>query len=161
MMLSRASLAPPCVHVLDTATDMTAASGLPAKRRAVPVKPTVDKLTSLAYERGLIPDDLGRLVELITTPSHLDQASLTALAKNLYPIGNVDSEVVLTVVGSLGHGHLKPSLVVQGLLLRWLVLVYHVLNKPTVLSQAYAVLFNLLDTAAIRQECRRPHLSPC
>lgn len=29
-------------------------------------------------------------------------------------------------------------------------MVYHVLEEPELLSRAYAVLFNLLDTAAIR-----------
>jgi len=135
---------------------MTAASKVPAKRRAVSIKPSVEKLTSLAYGGGILPDDLATLVELITTPSHLDQASLAALAKSLYPVSNVGDEVVLKVLGCLGHGRLKPSLVIQGLLLRWLVLVYHVLDKPAVLSQAYAVLFNLLDTAAIRQVREEP-----
>ena len=149
-------------------TDVAVASKLPAKRRSVSIKPSVEKVTTLAYERGLLPDDLSKLIEVITTPSHLDQASLAALAKNLYPIGNVDEKAVLRIVGSLGLGSLKPSLVIQGLLLRWLVLVYHVLDKPVVLSQAYAVLFNLLDTAAIRpQIChllalitRRKHVRP-
>ena len=139
--------------------DAAAASKVPAKRRAVSIKPSVEALASLAYDGGILPEDLSRLVELITTTNHLDQASLAALAKNLYPVGNVGDEVVLRVVGCLGHGHLKPSLVIQGLLLRWLVLVYHVLDNPAVLSQAYAVLFNLLDTAAIRQVGTRLRLA--
>ena len=68
----------------------------------------------------------------------------------MYPSGKVGDELVLRFVGALGHGQLKPSLPLQALFLRWLVMVYHMLQSPTVLSQAYAVLFNLLDTAAIR-----------
>jgi len=123
---------------------------VPAKRRTVGIKPTVEKLATLAYDSGLLPDELHDLVELITTPHHLDQATLGALIRNLYPTGKVASEVVLKVIGGLGVGQLKPPLSIQSLLLRWLLLVYHVLESQAILSQSYAVLFNLLDVAAIR-----------
>lgn len=106
----------------------------------------------------------------------LDQASLGSLIRNLYPArgggssSSVVADVVLAVVGCLGQGQLKPPLAVQALLLRWLVLVYHVLAAPAlaVLSRSYAVLFNLLNTAGIRpQLChllvlitRRRHVRP-
>lgn len=60
------------------------------------------------------------------------------------------SSAVLAVVGCLGVGELKPTLNVQAALLRWLVMVYHVIDGPGVLARAYPVLFNLLDVAAIR-----------
>jgi centromere protein I len=123
---------------------------VPAKRRAVVIKPTVERLTDSLYEDGALPDDLVRLISLVTHPRHLDQASLAAIVRNLYPTTKVPGDAVLDVVGSLGHGQLKPSLTIQGHLLRWLVMVYHVLEEPEALSRAYAVLFNLLDTAAIR-----------
>lgn len=59
-------------------------------------------------------------------------------------------DAVLRVVGCLGVGALKPSLNVQAALLRWLVMVYHVVEGRGVLARAYPVLFNLLDVAAIR-----------
>ncbi len=121
-----------------------------ARQRPVPIRPTIERTTSLAYDGGLLPDDLLALVDLVVAPSYLDQASRAALAKNLYPKAEVGDEAVLKVIGCLGHGQLKPPLPIQGLLLRWLVLVYHVLTRRDVLSQAYSVLFNLLDTAAIR-----------
>lgn len=126
------------------------ASKVPAKKRHTSIKSRVDDLTSLAYEHGLLPDDLKELIDLVTTPSHLDQASLAAIIKSLYPVGKVGDDVVLQILGSLGHGQLKPSLGIQFHLLRWLILVYHALRGQTTLSQAYGVLFNLLDTAAIR-----------
>lgn len=97
-------------------------------------------------------DILSDLIDLLTTPNFLDQASLAAIAKNLYPVSSVSSDVVLRVVSSLGHGAHKPSLNVQALLLRWLILAYHLIESPVVLSQAYTVLFNLIDTAATRYE---------
>ena len=146
---------------------------MPAKCRPFPVKPTVERLTSLAYEHGLRPEAVRSLVvDVLTAPGVLlDQASLGSLVRNLYPAAAaVGDDVVLAVVGCLGQGQTKPPLPVQALLLRWLVLVYHVLSAPAlaVLSRAYAVLFNLLDTAGIRpQLChvlvlitRRKHVRP-
>lgn len=133
---------------------ITKASKLTPKARGTPVKPTVNNLTSLTYEQGLLPSALGEVIDLITTPNLLDQASLAALVRSMYPVTKISKDHVLSVVAALGYGKLKPSLNLQGALLKWLIMVYHVLETPMVLGQAYAVLFNLLDTAAIR-----PHLA--
>ncbi|WYZ38545.1 hypothetical protein EsH8_III_000459 [Colletotrichum jinshuiense] len=148
--------------------DVVDASKLPAKRRATSIKPTVDRITALAHDNGLLPEALAGLLDLLVKPSYLDQASLNALVKNLYPATRLSSDVVLAVVGCLGHGELKPSLALQSNILKWLIMVYHVMEKPATLSQAYAVLFNLLDTATLRpQLChllalitRRKHVRP-
>ncbi|KAK4250639.1 Mis6-domain-containing protein [Corynascus novoguineensis] len=148
--------------------DLEEASKVPAKSRQTSIKQTVENTASLLYDRGALPDELARLVDLLTIRNHLDQASLGAIIRNLYPSGKVSDEVVLRFIGALGHGKLKPSLPLQALFLRWLVMVYHLLENPAVLSQVYSVLFNLLDTAAIRpQLChllalvtRRKHMRP-
>ncbi|WDK12524.1 hypothetical protein CGRA01v4_03804 [Colletotrichum graminicola] len=148
--------------------DVIEASKLPAKRRATSIKPTVETIATFAYDKGLLPEPLSELIDLLTRPSHLDQASLNALVKNLFPATRLSRHVILRVVGCLGHGELKPSLALQSNILKWLIMAYHVIEKPVVLSQAYAVLFNLLDTAAIRpQLChllalitRRKHVRP-
>ncbi|KAF6845056.1 hypothetical protein CMUS01_00445 [Colletotrichum musicola] len=148
--------------------DVIEASKLPAKKRATGIRPTVDKIASSAYENGLLPEPLSELIDLITRPSYLDQASLNALVKNLYPATRLSDDAILRVVGCLGHGELKPSLVLQSKLLKWLIMVYHVIENAAVLSRAYPILFNLLDTAAIRpQLChllalitRRKHVRP-
>jgi centromere protein I len=72
------------------------------------------------------------------------------LIRNFYPAGKVPDTTVIRVVGSLGHGRAKPKYTAQAALLRWLIMVYDVLENPKVLSQLYAILFNLLDTIAIR-----------
>lgn len=150
----------PCSHnvCFDTRLEATQAhpsiyslaSRVPAKQRGTSIKPTVQKLASKAYEHGLLPDPLNELIDLLTSPSHLDQASLNALVNNLYPATRLSSDAVLKVVGCLGNGQLKPPFPIQAGLLRWLVMVYHVIDGPGLLSQAYPVLFNLLETAAIR-----------
>ncbi|KAK3327686.1 Mis6-domain-containing protein [Cercophora scortea] len=149
-------------------SDLETASKLPAKRRQVSIKPTVEAAISALYDRGALPEELARLVDLVTVRNHLDQASSGAIIRNLYPSRKVDDKTVLRVVGSLGHGELKPALSIQSLSLRWLIMVYHLLDNSSILSQVYAVLFNLLDTATIRpQLChllalitRRKHVKP-
>ena len=130
--------------------DIVEASKLPTKSRSRDVKPSVANLASALYERGVLPDDLSDLIDLITVPNHLDQASLNTIARNLYTVSRVSDDVVLRIIASLGHGQLKPSLTLQAGLIRWLILVHHVLESPAVLSQTYQVLFGLLDTAALR-----------
>lgn len=88
--------------------------------------------------------------------------------RTLYPVAKVSRDDVLLVISALGNGKAKPSLTLQAALLRWLVMVYHVLDAPGVLGQAYPVLFNLLDTGAFRPQLthvlalitRRKHVRP-
>lgn len=87
---------------------------------------------------------------MITLPNALDQATINALIKNLYPKEKVPDVVVVNIVASLGHGNAKPSHSVQAALLKWLIMAYGILENQRTLSQLYAVLFNLLDTLALR-----------
>ncbi|KAK6065727.1 Mis6 domain-containing protein [Seiridium cupressi] len=152
----------------ESLSEVIQAAKVPAKRRGANIKPTVEALASHCYETGLLPDALSELIDLIITPSHLDQASLNQLLRNLYPATSIDSRVIIKIVSCLGHGATKPSLPIQSALLRWLIMVHHIIREQDTLSKAYAVLFNLLDTAAIRpQLChllglitRRRHVRP-
>lgn len=123
---------------------------MPAKRRGANIKPTVETLASECYDKGLLPDALSDLIDLIIHPSHLDQASLNNLVRNLYPATSIDAHLIIKIVGCLGHGVLKPSLGIQAALLKWLIMTHHAIKDQDTLSKVYAVLFNLLDTAAIR-----------
>ncbi|RYP50741.1 hypothetical protein DL768_003801 [Monosporascus sp. mg162] len=151
-----------------TLSKIIRASTLPAKRRESSIKPDVEALNSLSYDEGVLPAELNDLIDLVTTPNHLDQASLASIVRNLYPASTVSNDVVIKVVGSIGHGRSKPSLAIQGALLRWLVMIYHIIQSQGALARGYSVLFSLLDTAAIRpQLChllalitRRKHVKP-
>ncbi|KAK8110366.1 uncharacterized protein PG998_006823 [Apiospora kogelbergensis] len=142
---------------------------LPAKSRGASIKPAVETLGSACYENGVLPDDLKELIDLVTTSNgnYLDQASLNGIIRNLYPATKVASDIVIKVVACLGHGVLKPSLAIQAALLRWVIMINHVV-EGSALSQAYPVLFNLLDTAALRPSLcqllamitRRRHVRP-
>jgi centromere protein I len=126
------------------------AARIPAKQRAVKITRVVDIVASKAYEHGLVRDLLEEVVDIITLPNELDQASVATLIRNLYPTGRVSDDVVLKVVGSLGHGRGKAAFPTQAALLKWLIMVYDILENQKILSQLYSQLFNLLDTIAIR-----------
>lgn len=103
-----------------------------------------------SYENGLSRDQLSRIIDIITLPNELDQPSISNIIMNLYPASRVTEDNVLKVVVSLGHGQRKASFPTQTALLNWLILVYDVLESQKVLSRLYSLLFNLLDTIAIR-----------
>ncbi len=125
-------------------------SKLPAKQRTVKASEVVNIICSYAYENGLNPNSLSTIIDLITKPSYLDQSSITAIIKNLYPASKVSNDVVFRLVGSLGSGKGKSSAATQALLIRWLILVYEVLMDSSVLSKLYGVLFNMLDMISLR-----------
>jgi centromere protein I len=116
----------------------------------VKINTLIDNICSDAYENGLSTAQLGKIVDIITLPNALDQATTNALIKNLYPKEKVPDVVVVNIVASLGHGIAKPNHSVQAALLRWLIMVYGVFENQKTLSQLYAVLFNLLDTLVLR-----------
>lgn len=139
-------------------TSCTAAK-TPSKQRSVKISGVIDKLCLHAYEFGLSSASLSKLVDIITLPNELDQASLGALIRNFYPAGKVTDSIVINVVASLGHGKAKPNFAVQAAFLRWLIMVYDVLQNQRILSQLYAILFNLLGTLALRYVLSLQHFS--
>lgn len=110
----------------------------------------INSICQFSSHQGLPALALSTLVDLITLPSQLDQASVRALVKGLYPAARVSSDVVCRVVNSLGQGGQKTQPSTQNSLLKWLALVYDVLEDPSVLARLYNVLFNLLDMLSIR-----------
>lgn len=135
-------------HVFLLITEL--AARVPAKQRAVKITNTLNAVCTAAYEDGLAGDQLEELIDIITVPSELDQASLATIVKNLYPAGKVSNDIIIKIAATLGHGQAKASFPIQAALLKWIVMVYDVLENPKILAQLYSVLFNLLDTIAIR-----------
>lgn len=98
---------------------------------------------------------LRRLLDIITSPKHLSPTNCVKLTKYLYPACKISPDLVYILVSSLGNGQAKPPLYVQSLLLKWLMMVYELLEEPAILSQLYSVLFNLIDLSSIRYAVRR------
>src|SRR3990170_2831583 len=110
---------------LETTTNclhMYIAAKTPAKQRSLKISSIVDNLCSAAHESGLSSTSLSRLVDAVTQPNELDQASLRSLIRHLYPRAKVPDIIVIKVVGCLGHGKGKPKYTTQAALLDWLVL---------------------------------------
>jgi hypothetical protein len=110
----------------------------------------VERICSQAYEDGLTNSSLEQLIDVLTQANELDQGSLENMIRNLYPVSKVPDDIIVKVLGSLGHGRAKPSYACQASLLKWLVMVYDVLKNQKVLSRFYGILFNLLDTISVR-----------
>ncbi|KAF2454485.1 Mis6-domain-containing protein [Lineolata rhizophorae] len=147
------------------------ASRVPARQRrggAARLRAAVDFACQHAASRGLLPEELESVVDVVAVRSHLDQASCTALVRALYPAATVSAEVVVGVVGCFGQGATKPPPAVQAALARWLVNVHHVLEDPRSLACLYGVLFGLLDMISLRSPLchllslltRRKHVRP-
>ncbi|KAI5804091.1 Mis6-domain-containing protein, partial [Peziza echinospora] len=163
---SRSELVSPALrHVLDT---LRRAS---ARRIDVPkeqVHEAADDFVQYASINGLTDETLDAVIDILTTPSKLDQVTISAVIKALYPRNKVPEAIVVKVVGCFGHGESKPSLRTQAGLLRWLVMVYDVMAGYTMLSQLYGILFNMLQMITLRAHIchllslltRRKHVKP-
>lgn len=123
---------------------------IPSKQRAIKISGLIEKVCERAYENGFSASSLESHIDILTQPNELDQGSISNLVKNFYPATKVPDTVIVKLVGSLGHGRLKPSYATQALLLKWLVMVYDVLENQKVVLRFYGILFNLLDTLSIR-----------
>ena len=121
-----------------------------------------------AQEHGLATATLKRVLEVLTSANGLDQTTQKALIKVLYPTNHIPSHIIRIVVNGLGHGSRKASVSNQQLLLKWLIMVYDVLEDPSILSNLYSVFFNLLDMNSLRADLcpllvkitRRKHVRP-
>lgn len=145
-----------------------AVANVPPKQRYTDAGELANTIASDAYESGIPQVALGRLLKVLTTKNNLDQGTVTALVKNLYPQERVASKHVTQVVCCLGPSKSKPSPATQALLVRWLILAYDLLDDKTHLGKLYAVLFNHLDMITLRKPLchlltlitRRKHVKP-
>lgn len=141
---------------------------MPLKQRYTDAGELANTIASDAYESGISQIALGRLLKVLTTKNNLDQGTVTALIKNLYPQERVTSKHITQVVCCLGPSKSKPSPATQALLVRWLILAYDLLDDKTHLGKLYAVLFNHLDMISLRKPLchlltlitRRKHVKP-
>ena len=103
-----------------------------------------------ADHNGLPASALQQLLDLLTQATPFPEAISLRLVDSLYPASWVSSDLVCTIVAALGHGKRKPSAALQNALLKWLLMIYDVLEDSTILSDLYGVLFDTLDTLVIR-----------
>ena len=121
-----------------------------SKIKAINPKHHVDVICRYADQNGLPAPALIKVLGLITSPAVLDQQSQNALLQIMYPAEMVSDHIIHTIVSSLGPGKIKASNTTQQTLVKWILLIYDVLESPRVLSHLYSVLFNLLDCFYLR-----------
>ncbi|KAF7158028.1 hypothetical protein CNMCM5623_002540 [Aspergillus felis] len=152
----------------DALEHLEAVAYVPSKKRYTDAGQLAKTIASNAYESGIGPSALERLIHILTRNNYLDQGTITTLIKNLYPIDRVSSKVITQVVSCLGPSKNKPSPATQASLLRWLILVYEFCEDRSHLTKLYAVLFNHLDMISLRKPLchllsmitRRKHVKP-
>ncbi|KAL4803310.1 Mis6-domain-containing protein [Aspergillus unguis] len=154
--------------LLDAIEHLEAVAGVPPRQRYTDAGQLGKRIAEFAYESGIPHAALERLLRILTRGNHLDQGTITTLIKNLYPSERIASKLVTQVVCCLGPTKNKPSPATQALLLRWLIMVYDILEDRSHLSKLYAVLFNHLDMISLRKPLchilsfitRRKHVKP-
>ncbi|KAL4918075.1 Mis6-domain-containing protein [Aspergillus aurantiobrunneus] len=155
-------------NLLDAIEHLEAVAFVPPRQRYTDAGQLGKQIAEFAYESGVAPAALERLLKILTRSSNLDQGTITTLIKNLYPAERIASRLITQVVCCLGPTKNKPSPATQALLLRWLILVYDFLDDRSHLSKLYAVLFNHLDMISLRKPLchilsfitRRKHVKP-
>ncbi|KAK9450586.1 Mis6-domain-containing protein [Limtongia smithiae] len=100
---------------------------------------------------GLSRNDLFTAIDLLTHESSLRLSQALQLTRLLYPRDAVDDDVIVMIVGCIGHGQGKVPFQLQAALLKWIVLVQPFLRSQKVLARVYAVLFVYLDYESTRQ----------
>ncbi|KAF2397240.1 Mis6-domain-containing protein [Trichodelitschia bisporula] len=144
------------------------AAKTPSKLRDTKLGVTVNEIIDHANVQGLKKDELARVIAAVSVRNELDQASITALIKNLFPSEKVPSDIVYSVVGALGNGKRNPSPTTQTALVKWLIATHDVFEDEACLGRLYGVLFNLLDMFTLRTPlchllsliARRKHVRP-
>lgn len=131
------------------------------------MNPAVDEICGLADRQGLQASSLTTLLRLLTHRTTLDRRSQLTLIKSCYPVEKVPSSCVYMIVAALGPSKQKPSITVQQALLKWLILVFDLLEEYSALFSLYSTLFALLDVLYLRSQLchliakitRRKHIS--
>ena len=121
-----------------------------AKDRRIAAEAPVEQICSAAYRQGLSEGSLSGVIEFVIRDRVLRGTAVERLVENLFPAEAVSDDVVIKVVVGLGQGAGKATPWVQRHLLRWLIIVYEVLEHRAVLSTLYGTLFNLLDMLSLR-----------
>ncbi|KAL2828213.1 Mis6-domain-containing protein [Aspergillus cavernicola] len=154
--------------LLDALELLEAVAFVPPRQRYTDAGQLAKQIATFAYESGVTQPALERLIKILTKHNNLDQGTITTLIKNLYPSERIASKLITQVVCCLGPTKNKPNPTTQALLLRWLTLVYDVLDDRSHLSKLYPVLFNHLDMISLRKPLchllsfitRRKHVKP-
>ncbi|GJJ70668.1 centromere protein I [Entomortierella parvispora] len=114
--------------------------GKPAVIRALAL------LEPLIRHFGLSPDQLTEMLDIILK-GKLDDTTARKMIKLLLPRQHVPEMCAVKVLGSLGR---QLSYASQAALIRWVILVYDILDSRTKLQQLYGAVFHYLTFETLR-----------
>ncbi|GBB86979.1 hypothetical protein RclHR1_13430003 [Rhizophagus clarus] len=129
------------------------------------VKNQIVELVELVSENGLEVAQLAEVLNVIII-GKLDHVDIIKLVKILLPRANVPNFLIIKVLSNLGNKVLKYD--VQALLLRWIIIVYNVIEDHSQLIKFYGVIFHYMEYNTLRPllchilylMTRREHVKP-
>lgn len=133
--------------VLDEAVQFfTEADGAIRVRGNVPLALSLETLENVSKTKGLSPLHISQLVNCIVTRNYSD--TLTAkVVKKLIPSTVVPEKTVLQLVSWMCTN--KPSVTIQVLLVRWILLIYDYMDRHVDVHKLYGFLFYFLENQAL------------
>ncbi|CAG8433086.1 10715_t:CDS:10 [Diversispora eburnea] len=111
------------------------------------VKNQIIELEKLIQWYGLEIQQLTEIIEIILSGKY-DDEDTRKFIKFLIPRTKVPIKLIIKIFGSLGDRNIK--LKIQVLLLRWIILVYNILEDHSELYKFYGVLFHYMDYDTLR-----------
>ncbi|ORZ09055.1 Mis6-domain-containing protein [Lobosporangium transversale] len=107
---------------------------------------TLNTLSSIAHSFGLSPEQLSQLLDIILI-GKIDDTTTRKLIRLLLPRQHVPEMCAIKVMGCLGR---RLAFSNQAALLRWMIVVYNVIDSRTKLQRLYGVAFHYLSYETLR-----------
>ncbi|CAB4481766.1 unnamed protein product [Rhizophagus irregularis] len=129
------------------------------------VKNQIVELVKLVSENGLEVAQLAAVLNILFV-GKLECVDIKRLVKILLPRANVPNFLIIKVLSNLGNKGLNYN--VQALLLRWIIIVYNVIEDHSQLIKFYGVIFHYMEYDTLRPflchilylMTRREHVKP-
>ncbi|PKC65247.1 Mis6-domain-containing protein [Rhizophagus irregularis] len=128
-------------------------------------KNQIVELVKLVSENGLEVAQLAAVLNILFV-GKLECVDIKRLVKILLPRANVPNFLIIKVLSNLGNKGLNYN--VQALLLRWIIIVYNVIEDHSQLIKFYGVIFHYMEYDTLRPflchilylMTRREHVKP-
>jgi len=129
----------------DEAVDFLVKQDLSAPKARIKVETAlaVEKIESVACSDGLQPEQLMNLVKLATSGKYAESVS-SKLIKCLIPQRSVPSSAVVMAVSRICTN--KLSISIKGLLLRWIVIIFNLIDELKDVHSLYGIFFLFLES---------------
>ncbi|KAK2157536.1 hypothetical protein LSH36_189g04025 [Paralvinella palmiformis] len=135
---------------------LTSCKSRPKIQGNVELQNSLNKIDCVATETGLPAEDITTLVSVAANGT-FPEAICSRLIRNLIPATVVPSEAVIRAISWMSTN--IPSSKIQGLLVRWIILIYNMLDTLNDLHALYGVLFYFLENEVMcRSVCHLLYL---